>query len=267
MVNDQIPITRNIQRNTQHAIRSTKIKALLFDVGETLLNFGKFDASDAFAQAAQATYEFLKHTGQPVGGFKYYYWRNFVSLRLRCLFSNIIGRDFDSLALMKKVGTKKGIHLTEQQWQHFGWLWYEPLTKIAETEADIVQTLTKLKNHPLKLGIVSNTFVSAFAIDKHLDQLGLLEFFPVRVYSYRFKFRKPDMKIFYTAAEQLAEKPADIMFIGDRIDTDIDGALKAGMHTVLKKAYTNNNKKPPHGVYKINILAELPTLIEKINAD
>jgi FMN phosphatase YigB (HAD superfamily) len=56
------------------------------------------------------------------------------------------------------------------------------------------------------------------------------------------------------------------MFVGDRIDTDIKPAVKAGMRAVLKEAYTNIGKKIPKGVWKISRLSELPSLIEKINA-
>jgi hypothetical protein len=40
---------------------------------------------------------------------------------------------------------------------------------------------------------------------------------------------------------------------------------KIGMKAVLKAAYTNAGKKIPKGAWKINQLAELPELIEKIN--
>ena len=57
----------------------------------------------------------------------------------------------------------------------------------------------------------------------------------------------------------------NIMFVGDRIDKDINGALKCGMYPVLKTAYTNSGKETPRGAWKINLLSELPALIDKIN--
>ena len=57
----------------------------------------------------------------------------------------------------------------------------------------------------------------------------------------------------------------NIMFVGDRIDKDINGALKSGMYPVLKTAYTNSGKKTPKGAWKIDLLSELPALIDKIN--
>jgi len=73
-----------------------KIKAVLFDLGETLLDFGKVKTGRLFRQGAKASYDFLKSCGQPVGNFRYYCWRNLITLRIRHLFSNIMKKDFNS---------------------------------------------------------------------------------------------------------------------------------------------------------------------------
>jgi HAD superfamily hydrolase (TIGR01662 family) len=239
----------------------------LFDLGETLLNFGKVNKAQVYQQAAESTYHFLKSQGQPVGSFTYYYWRYLVLLRIKHWLSFITGRDFDAFALLKKSSTKKGIKLTDQQWQHLVWLWYEPLSKVAKAELKTKETLASLKKLGLKLGIVSNTFVNADSLDKHLEQLGILNFFPVRLYSYKFDFRKPDARIFRAAADRIDEMMENILFVGDQINKDIKAAMKTGMQAVLKAAYTNAGKKTPDGVVKITQLAELPALIEKINTE
>jgi len=244
-----------------------KIKAVLFDFGETLLSFGKIDMGQLFAAGARLSYDFLKSCGQPVGNFKWYYWRNLIALRTRHWLSNITRKDFNALLLLRGIGTKKGIRLDRQQWRHFAWLWYEPLSKAGKAESNIIQTLAALKKLGLKLGIVSNTFISGSSLDKHLEQVGILDFFPVRLYSYKFDFRKPDARIFRVAAERIGEMLENIMFVGDQIGRDIRGAAKIGMHAVLKAAYTNAGKKIPKGAWKINHLSELPGLIEKINTE
>ena len=243
-----------------------KIKAVLFDLGETLLNFGQVNTTRLFRQGARLSYDFLKSCSQPVGNFQYYCWRNLMGLRIRHLLSNITKNDFNSLALLRGIGIKKGVRLDGKQWRHFGWLWYEPLSKVATTEPKIKETLTTLKNSGLKLGIVSNTFVNGCSLEKHLEQVGILEFFTVRVYSYEFDFRKPDTRIFKAAAEKIGEVSENILYVGDRIDKDIKPAIRSSMQVVLKAAYTNAGKKTPRGAWKINRLCELPGLIEKINA-
>jgi len=244
-----------------------KIKAVLFDLGETLLNFGKVNTTRLFQQGARLSYDFLKSAGQPVGNFTYYCWRNLIALRIRQWLSNITRNDFNSLALLRGIGTKKGIKLSRQQWRHFAWLWYEPLSKVSRAEPKTKETLTALKKMGLKLGIVSNTFVNGSSLEKNLEQLGILDFFMVKVYSYEFGFRKPDTRIFKIAAERIGEMLENVMFVGDRIDMDVKPAAKIGMQAVLKTAYTNIGKKVPKGVWKIHQLSELPALIEKIDAE
>jgi HAD superfamily hydrolase (TIGR01549 family) len=247
-------------------LQNKKIKAVLFDLGETLLNFGKVNTKQLFRKGARLSYDFLKSCGQPVGSFNYYYWRNLIALRTRHWLSNITAKDFNALLLLRGIGTKKGIRLDRQQWQHLAWLWYEPLSKIGKAEPKTKETLTTLKKMGLKLGIVSNTFVHSSSLEKHLEQLDILDFFAVRLYSYEFDFRKPDVRIFRAAAERIGEMLENIMFVGDRIDRDVKAAVRTGMYAVLKAAYTNAGKKVPEGAWKINRLSELPSLIEKINA-
>ena len=251
--------------NYKQRTMNNQIKAVFFDLGETLLDFGKIKATRLFRQGARLSYDFLKSCGQPVGNFEYYCWRNLIALRFRHLISNITKKDINSSALLRGLGTKKGIKLDTEQWRHFAWLWYEPLSKIATTDPKIKETLIALKGLGLKLGILSNTFVNAHSLEKHLKQLGVLDFFTVRMYSYEFDFRKPDARIFKIAAERIGEAAENIMYVGDRIDKDINPALKIGMHAVMKDAYTNVGKTPPDGAWKITHISELPALIEKIN--
>lgn len=242
-----------------------KIKAVLFDLGETLLNFGKINTRHLFRQSAVLTYEFLQRLGQPVGNFTVYRLHSMLAVQMRCLLSNLTGRDFDALSLLKKIGDRKGFKLSEDQWRELGWLWYQPLSNLARIEPKIKETLTSLKEMGLRLGIVSNTFVSASSLDRHLKQLGILDFFAFRFYSYQFDFRKPNVRLFEIAADRIGEPPENILFVGDRIDKDIEPALKVNMTAVLKSAYTNISRKTPAGVQKINRLSELPALIKKIN--
>lgn len=255
----------NESPGTRYAIRDTKTKAILFDLGETLLSFGRVEPGKIFRQGAKRTYEYLSQLGKSVGDFKHYCRRNLTTIRIWYWLSFATGKDFDTLKLLKKINVRKGIELAENQWRHLVWLWYEPLSKVAGAEPDITQTLTKLKQMSLKLGILSNTFINGCALDKHLEQFGLLDFFEVRLYSYQFGFRKPDKRIFKAAAEKIGAKPEEIVFVGDRIDKDIRPAMKVGMTAVLKQAFTNHGKRLPVGAFSINRISELPALIEQID--
>lgn len=241
------------------------IKAVLLDLGETLLTYGKVNVSSAFNEACHSSYDYLKDAGQPVGSFFGYMMRNLFSIRLHCLISYITGNDFDSLDLMKKSGKKNGFTLSDAQWEHVSWIWYDAIGRLATVEPDISDTLEKLRAMNLKIGILSNTFVHSSTLINHLKQFNIWQFFDEAVFSYEFKFRKPSKKIFLAAAEKIGIEPQNILFVGDRVLADVKGSMSTGMTAVLKNAYTNYGKTPPKGSYKIENLSELPALIKKLN--
>jgi putative hydrolase of the HAD superfamily len=243
-----------------------RVKAVLFDLGETIINFGKVNTAALFKESARLSYEFLKQTGQPVCGFQRYYLRNVFAIRVMYAWSYLTGKDFDSLDLLRRIGIKRGYKLSEDQWQQFAWCWYKPLAKIAKAEPDIRQTLSKLRDAGLKLGIVSNTFITRSSLDRHLKEFGIFDFFSLRIYSHETSRRKPNVQIFQEAARQLGIEPQNIVFVGDRFDNDIKGAVKTGMIPILKSAYTNKDKLIPPVIHKIDLLSELPSLIQKINS-
>ena len=243
-----------------------KIKGILFDLGETLITFGKVNTYGLFLEGARLSYDFIAATGAPVGSYFLYAMRNLFRLRLSHIVSGITGNDFDSVELLRKINEPRGIKLTDEQWHEVAWLWYEPLSRYGRFEADIVQTFSTLKAMGLRLGIVSNTFVPASALERHLEMGGILKFFDVRMYSYQFEFRKPDLKIFEAAADRIGVEFENLIYVGDRIDNDVNPSLKLNITAVLKDAYTNAGKTTPAGAYRIGGLCELPALVEKLNS-
>jgi putative hydrolase of the HAD superfamily len=118
----------------------------------------------------------------------------------------------------------------------------------------------------LKLGIVSNTFVPAAALDRHLGMIGLLPYFPVRIYSGEFGHRKPGRRIFDYALSQIDAKAHETVFVGDRIETDMIGARRAGMITVLK---CPGGRYRPHRCvdHVIERISELPNVLAQLRVD
>jgi len=242
-----------------------RIQAVLFDLGDTILNFGKVNTTKAFLAGARLSHAFLKERRQPAAWFPWYFARNLIRLRIKYFISDFTHRDFNSLEVLRAVGTRQGVVLTPAQWDEFAWLWYEPLSRCAQVEPDLQRTLAALRYSGLKLAIVSNTFVSRTSLERHLGQLGLLEFFPTQLYSYEYHFRKPSTELLRIAAGKVGVGLANCVFVGDRIDNDIVPALASGMHAVLKDAHTNAGKATPKGARRIRRLSELPALIEELD--
>jgi len=243
---------------------SRQIQAVLFDLGETLLNFGRLDRAALFEEAVNRSYRYLIELAQPVGSLRAYRRVHIWGIRWHLFKSWLTGDDFNSLELLKAYGRKRGFTLSEQQWQELNWQWYVGLSRKGAVEKETAPTLRCLQHMGLKLGLLSNTFVHKSSLERHLQQEGLLDLLPVRLYSYEFPFRKPDVRIFSVAAERMGIPADRTVYVGDRMDNDVKGALAAGMLPILKKAYTNRNKPVPADIACIETIAELPGLIKKM---
>jgi HAD superfamily hydrolase (TIGR01509 family) len=241
------------------------VEAILFDLGQTLLEFGRLQNASLFALSTQKSYAWLKTNHQPVPPFWRYRLKHFLGLYVHLLRSWMTGGDFDSLELLKAYGKRYRFTLTDEQYKQLNWVWYEPLSRVAFTEPGLIETLTRLKAMGLKMGILSNTFVNKDSLQRHLAQVGIKDFFPVQLYTCDYPIRKPDPRIFHVAAAKLGVTPARTLFVGDRLDTDVKGATAAGMIPVFKRIPANRHKKIPAALLEIQAIAELPALVEKLN--
>jgi len=101
--------------------------------------------------------------------------------------------------------------------------------------ADVIPTLIELRDAGLKLGIICNTPLQGEVIDKHLEIEGLIDFFPVRIYSSDVGYRKPDRRIFTAALKELDVRGPEAIYVGDRPRPDVNGAHRANMLAVLRQ--------------------------------
>ena len=90
------------------------------------------------------------------------------------------------------------------------------------------------------MAVVSNTSFGEPVIRYELEKHGLTEHLAFIVVSSDYAVRKPNVLLFDTAAARLGIRPADIWFMGDRLDTDVAGAKAAGMTAI----WFNPNGRP-----------------------
>jgi putative hydrolase of the HAD superfamily len=93
--------------------------------------------------------------------------------------------------------------------------------------------LDALRGRGIKTGLVANSWPDpARLLRGDVERFGLTEQFDVIVFSEEVGFRKPQPEIFLHALQQLGVDPENAMFVGDRLDTDVQGAAQVGMATV-----------------------------------
>jgi HAD superfamily hydrolase (TIGR01549 family) len=243
-----------------------RIRGVFFDLGETLLNFGHVDVSGLFESGAHLSYAYLESLGQPLPSFAKYHRRQLWAIRWRYFLSRLSGKEFDARTLITRLARKMGQNLTDRQIEELAWLWYEPLSRCATTESDLHQTLRNLAVGRT-LGVVSNTFIPASALDRHLAQIGLLDLLPVRVYSCDVHYRKPHMAIFRIALQRANLRAPETVFVGDSLVADVAGANRVGMISVFKDSFGQAGHGAIRPKHRISSLSELPALVAGYEAD
>jgi HAD superfamily hydrolase (TIGR01549 family) len=97
-----------------------------------------------------------------------------------------------------------------------------------ELYEDVLPTLEALREHALKIGLISNTGrdLDAFIAHHRLDVDAALS---SRVHGKV----KPDPSIFRAVLERLGVEPGDAVMVGDSVEDDIEGARALGMRAFL----------------------------------
>ncbi len=239
-----------------------RIKGILFDLGDTILDFGPINTMGLFARGARLAYRYLQGLGHPLPPFRTYHRRQLRAVRLQYIVSRLKRREFNSLAALGRQGEKMGHRLTAEQRQELAWLYYWPLGRCASVEEGAAAMLADFRDRGLKMALVSNTFVPGEALDRHLQMLGLLQYFPQRIYSCDVRFRKPDGRIFRLALERIGLRAEDVIFVGDSLGADIRGSRRAGMISVLKDPTGARQKWRAHPHHRITSLCGLRPIVD-----
>ena len=116
---------------------------------------------------------------------------------------------------------------------------------------DVREAIAALEEAGLALGIVSN--FEAWLEDL-LGTLGVRDRFPVRVISGLEGVEKPDAAIFERALERLGADAADVVYVGDNPEFDVEPAEALGMTAVL---IDRRERFPDAGCIRIGDLREL----------
>ncbi|HOD89629.1 MAG TPA: TIGR02253 family HAD-type hydrolase [archaeon] len=195
-----------------------KIKAILFDLDNTLIDFVKMK-EQCVKKAAKA----MIKNGLPLTQkdaekeiwdiYKKYGWE-YQKVFQKLLLNHMSRIDYSILA--------PGIVAYKNEKQnHF--LPYP----------DVKDTLFFLKSKGYKLGILTDApKIQAWL---RLASMDLHKMFDIVLTSDDVKTKKPDPKAFKLAVKKMGSAPQEIVMIGDDLKRDILGAKKVGLKTVLAK--------------------------------
>lgn len=118
------------------------------------------------------------------------------------------------------------------------------------------ETLTYLQSR-YTLHIITNGFKEVQY--QKIANAGLQQYFRNTVISEEIGFQKPSKEIFEHTMQLSAAAKNECLMIGDNIQTDIDGAMNAGIDAVLFNPKKKWHKAKP--TFEINCLSELSSLL------
>ena len=106
-----------------------------------------------------------------------------------------------------------------------GW---EPLFKDIKLFPHTRETLDAFRDAGIPMGLLSD-----FPPDKKLEYMKLTEYWNVTLCSENSGRLKPDPASFLELAEKMGQSPRDILYVGNKLGYDVEGAHAAGMKAAL----------------------------------
>jgi putative hydrolase of the HAD superfamily len=151
--------------------------------------------------------------------------------------------------------------------QAAGDAFYQGTPTASGLRAGAREVLAELHGRGYRLGVISNTLQPGRLMDRTLASRGLIDFFPVRIYSSEVHVAKPHPAIFRAAQEALGLPPERIVYVGDRLGADVAGAQRVGMKGVLiEVAHRPENDPSIVPDARIIELPELPAALSRMEA-
>lgn len=240
------------------------IEAVLFDLGDTLIRYESNDPRHYFECGVRLAYDYLTGIEVSLPGRPVYARRVRRKMLWTFVWTRLQRREIQPIESLKKIHRQMGIVLSTTQTESLARHYFEPMRRSAELDADAPAVLAEIRDAGLRMGIISNTFTPPFAIDEQLGQQGILDYFPVRVYSCEVGVLKPHPKIFRVALEALGVSPERALYVGDRPSIDVKGASRLGMRTALKIGDRWRRRGRHRPDYTIRRLTELPAILDNI---
>ena len=111
-------------------------------------------------------------------------------------------------------------------------------TAIAEKpEPDMVEAMVALSKLEIRMGCVSNAFMTGRDLMRILDAKGLAQYLEMTIASCEAGYRKPHPSFYQAGLDAFSAAGPEAIFVGDRLYADVEGPSKLGMRTVLTTQY------------------------------
>jgi len=239
----------------------SKIKAIIFDLDDTLFDCTGLLIPHARERAARAIFDIISKEKIKIKNIK-----NFTEKGILARI-NIIGKRygarehlFDKVCEELGIKEKKAEKIVDAALNAYQ---SDDVEDIYLFE-DVPQTLDKLKKKNIKLVLITSGRYRRQ--ERKIEMLGLKRWFDVILIR---DIEGPPLETFFkTAIQRLKLKPEEILSVGDRINYEIKISNKLGMKTARMLSGRFKNLSPRNDLeeadYSIKKISQILSLLEKI---
>jgi putative hydrolase of the HAD superfamily len=212
-----------------------RIKAVLFDLGNTLIEFGPNQLAYQFKKLDQELKSMFGHCDEDL-------IKTIRNRQITAPYSN--GYKENNLqSLFKEL--IRGIYQLDPSEDHIETLiriHYDSFIHSVELPNGVLSLLNKL-GRKYRLGLISN-YPCARSITDSLANIGILSIFETVVISANVGYVKPHVKPFKIIVSEMDLKPSECVYIGDNWLADIQGSKRIGMYAI------HTNQYAPYKIFK-----------------
>ena len=131
-------------------------------------------------------------------------------------------------------------------------MWEKRLKDYTELFAKSIETLEYLRGK-YRLAMLTNG--SVISQQGKLDTININEYFEDIVISGTYQIHKPDKRIFQIVLDKLDVQPYEVVYVGDGLVNDVQGALSMGMKAIWQYPHPNvDTDEPCQRIYRVEDL-------------
>ncbi len=238
-----------------------KLEAVVFDLGGTLIEYaGPYAAwPDLETPGFTAVYDHLLAQGVAMPAFAQFRDTGFMRLPSRWQAATEGKQNLRLEELLAEVLQSCGVTaVSPATLTTAAHLYEDAICAQAAPMADVVETLTYVKQQGYKIGLLSNTMFTGQAHIKDLTRFGLVDFFDTLLFSADEGKWKPTAAPFLHVLDALDVVPETAVYIGDNPEHDIGGGQAIGMRTIHIKS--SQRFPSPNGIQPTAVIAQLAEL-------
>jgi HAD superfamily hydrolase (TIGR01662 family) len=237
------------------------LRAVLFDYGHTLADF-RFAQENLLAcyQEVRDILVARAYVEVPEASALVNDVSQQVASKIITSYENQELQELDMISLFDQALRGVGMQLPPELLRQIAEMEHRALISNIAAPEENLEVLRELKQHGLKLGLVSNATLLAEMMHEDIERLGIAAYMDKAVFSSEVGVRKPHPAIFKTVLDAVAVAPEEALFVGDRLHDDIGGAKRLGMKGVLTRQYRSEEVEASK-VRPDHVIDRLPELL------